>query len=82
MDPLCIRYDIEMDPTLSVNTAMSRITGTTLPRDITLSQALERVSQSLLTDTDSLGDIKTKDDLDVNVTKLNGACRGRCVITW
>jgi hypothetical protein len=49
VDPLCVRYDIENEPTLSVVTALRRLTDVTLPGDITLKEALERVPNRALT---------------------------------
>lgn len=44
VDPLCIRYDIEKDPTLSIGTALDRITLATKAGDFTLTQAVNRVA--------------------------------------
>jgi hypothetical protein len=45
VDPLCIRYDIEKDPTLSVETAIQRVTLESLPNDVTLVQAMDHVTK-------------------------------------
>jgi hypothetical protein len=49
VDPVCIRYDIEKDPTLSVNTALDRINLATLPGDVTMAQSIARVPGVVLT---------------------------------
>jgi hypothetical protein len=43
VDPLCIRYDIEHDPTLSVGTALDRVNLATKDHDITLAQAISNI---------------------------------------
>ena len=43
VDPICIRYDIEHDPTMSVGTALDRVNLATKERDITLAQALANI---------------------------------------
>lgn len=63
VNPLCIRYDAEKDPTLSVNTAFNRIEQDSLPGDVTLSQALSRVPGLILTQ-DKLNAIASKEDLE------------------
>lgn len=40
VDPLCIRYDIEKDPTASVETAARRLTKDSLAGDVTLKEAI------------------------------------------
>ncbi|MEO5971377.1 MAG: zinc-dependent metalloprotease, partial [Bdellovibrionia bacterium] len=62
VDPLCIRYDIENDPTLSVITAFKRVVQETLSGDVTLAQALERVGNSLTT-LEAVQAIRTEEDL-------------------
>jgi hypothetical protein len=61
VDPLCMRYDIENDPTLSISTALNRVTKETMEGDVTLSQALEQVSADLLSP-DLLSEVKTQED--------------------
>ena len=76
VDPLCIRYDIEKDPTLSVETALNRITSEKLAGDVTLIQALDNVTQSVLTD-DALAKVVTAVDAKALqkqlMSSLNGA---------
>ncbi|MBL7714369.1 MAG: zinc-dependent metalloprotease [Bdellovibrionales bacterium] len=43
VDPYCLRYDVEKEPTLSIDRALKRITETTLDSDTTLVQAISRV---------------------------------------
>ena len=75
VDPLCIRYDIEKDPTLSIGTALDRINLATKPNDITLAQAVTRVPDIILT-TDALAAIKTKDDLQALTKNLVAGIQG------
>jgi hypothetical protein len=50
VDPLCIRYDIEKDPTLSVQTALQRVTQESLVNDVTLVQAMDHVTKDTFVD--------------------------------
>jgi len=50
VDPLCMRYDAERDPTLSVVTAEKRMSEDSLQNDTTLSQALLRVRDQVLSE--------------------------------
>lgn len=76
VDPLCVRYDIESDPTRSLRTAFDRMTETELPRDVTLSQALERRGQSDLINSTEIQTIKTKAELNLFTSNLNLALQG------
>lgn len=48
VDPLCIRYDSQSDPTLSIATAFNRIEKDALKDDVTLSQALDRAMEAAI----------------------------------
>ncbi len=61
VDPLCMRYDIENDPTLSVSTALNRVTLDSINGDVSLSQALDQVSTDLLSSDVIIG-VKTDAD--------------------
>ena len=50
VDPLCMRYDVEKDPTLSVVTALKRISSAKLPNDVTLAQSLIAMKYQVLTE--------------------------------
>lgn len=63
VNPLCIRYDAEKDPTLSVVTAFNRIEQDSLSGDVTLSQALSRVPGLILSQ-DQLAKVQSKEDLE------------------
>jgi hypothetical protein len=75
VDPLCNRYDIENDPTHSVNTAYKRVTQETLKGDVTLAQALDRVGNSLLTP-EAIQAIRTNEDLGRFFVKMVGSLTG------
>jgi hypothetical protein len=75
VDPLCIRYDIENDPTLSVNTAYAKVSQKTLEGDITLAQALERVGNSII-NKEAIDAIKTDEDLARLFSKMAQALTG------
>ncbi len=75
VDPLCIRYDIGKDPTLSIVTATQRIKEKTLEGDISLTQALERIRPFTL-DNGTLERIKTREDLETLVQKLANSIQG------
>ncbi len=50
VDPLCIRYDVEKNPSLSVKTALARIKSTAANvDDVTLSQAISWIPAKVLT---------------------------------
>ncbi|MDR3607214.1 MAG: zinc-dependent metalloprotease [Oligoflexia bacterium] len=44
VDPICIRYDIGHDPTLEIQRAISRIHSAKIDGDVTLHDAIERIS--------------------------------------
>jgi hypothetical protein len=72
VDPLCIRYDIEHDPTLSVNTSMDRVNLATKDRDVTLAQALANIPALALKDSD-IQSTKVDSDADALADKLGAA---------
>ncbi len=62
VDPLCIRYDIEKDPTASITMAVRRIEEAQIDaRNITLSQALGRITDLSLAEPRVLGAQKKED---------------------
>jgi hypothetical protein len=69
VDPLCIRYDIENDPTHSITTAFDRINLATKPNDITLVQAIANAQASAITASD-IQSVKSSDDLEALQTKI------------
>ena len=75
VDPLCIRYDAEKDPTLAVNTALNRIGKDAVAGDVTLTQSLRKIPGLVLTN-DRLALIKTSDDLDAISDSLSSAIEG------
>ncbi len=50
VDPLCIRYDIEKDPTQSIVTAWNRVNSDKLEGDVSLADATRRIPSLFLTD--------------------------------
>jgi hypothetical protein len=75
VDPLCMRYDIQHDPTLAVNTAFDRVNLAQLAGDVTLAQALSHVPGAVL-GADRLAAVKTVDDANALVGKLRSAFSG------
>ena len=78
VDPLCIRYDIEKDPTLSVVTAYKRVTELSLegrPTELTLAEALPRVPRLALEDS-RVEKIQTKDDLLAAASETAASLKG------
>jgi hypothetical protein len=75
VDPLCLRYDIEANPTLSIATAFDRIEKTELDGDVPLSQALGRVPDLVLNDR-ALESIKDGTELKAAVGKLASSLKG------
>jgi hypothetical protein len=69
VDPFCIRYDIENDPTLSVDTALDRIALATKSNDVTLAQALANIP-ALALSTAKVQAVVSSDDLDALSGKL------------
>jgi hypothetical protein len=74
IDPLCVRYDLEKDPTFSIETARKRLQQETLERDVTASQAVGRVLPFLYPQTE-LDKIATKADFDKAVRALSTGIR-------
>jgi len=69
VDPTCMRYDIEKDPTLSVETAVKRLGEEKLDGDVTLAEALQNMQKAVLT-ADAIAAIKTEDELNGLMTQL------------
>jgi hypothetical protein len=62
VDPMCMRYDIENDPTLAITTAMNRVNADAMEKDVSLSQALANAQKSILSD-ELIAAIDTKEKL-------------------
>lgn len=75
VDPLCNRYDLEVDPTLSINTAFNRVTQKTLEGDVTLPEALHRIAKAA-TETSVIESIQTDTDLVRMLAKTAFAITG------
>ncbi len=75
VDPLCIRYDIEKDPTLSITTAWKRIQEPVLAGDISLSQALFNGVSHVLAD-EALQVVKSAEDLSALESRLVKSLEG------
>ncbi len=75
VDPLCLRYDLESDPTLSTLTAFDRIELQSKTGDVTLAQALQRVPTLVVT-LEALAAVKTKEDLSTLTSKLGASLKG------
>ncbi len=78
VDPLCIRYDIEKDPTLSVVTAYKRVTELSLegrPTELTLAEALPRVPRLALEDS-RIEKIQTKEDFLAAASETAASLKG------
>ena len=75
VDPLCIRYDIEKDPTLSVVTALNRVTMEKMPGDVTLVEALSNVAAMVLS-ADALSKVTSEADAKVLFSKFSSAIKG------
>jgi hypothetical protein len=78
VDPLCIRYDVEKDPTLANKTALDRLELAEKAGDVTLSQAFARVPNLLLTD-EAVASIQKTADLKAAVAKAGEALKGAAV---
>lgn len=75
VDPLCIRYDVEKDPTLSVTTAFSRIENDVLDGDTTLVQALKNAMSRSATASD-IGAAAKKEEFDAIEARLFSSING------
>ncbi len=75
VDPLCIRYDIENDPTHATITALERVTLPVRQNDVTLAQAMAHVPGDILS-SDALAAVQTQADLKALGAKLGSAIRG------
>jgi hypothetical protein len=75
VDPLCVRYDLEKDPTLSIETALNRVTMEKLAGDVTLVEALDNVSKSILT-AEALSKVTSSKDAKDLLAKFNAALKG------
>ncbi len=69
VDPTCMRYDIEKDPTLSVETAIKRLSEESLSGDVSLTEALQNMQKAVLT-SEAIAAVKTEDDLNGLMTRL------------
>ncbi len=75
VDPLCIRYDIEKDPTISVETALNRVNLDQIPGDVTLADALEQVTVDVLSQ-DALSKVTNADEAKALYQKYLFALKG------
>jgi hypothetical protein len=75
IDPLCTRYDLEADPTQSILDAQKRIVSATMDHQTTLSDALLRVAQTILS-SDVLTNVKSREDFDALSLKVTAAFSG------
>ncbi len=75
VDPLCIRYDIEKDPTLSAVRSVSRVTQAAIDGDVTLAASLKNVKTAILTD-DALKGVTDAEKYNSLVADLKGALYG------
>jgi hypothetical protein len=75
VDPLCVRYDIESDPTQSIVTAFNRIAQNTLSGDVTLAQALRR-TPSLVIKTEDIRSIQDQAAFTEKVNELAESLEG------
>ncbi|MFL5812906.1 MAG: zinc-dependent metalloprotease [Bdellovibrionia bacterium] len=76
VDPLCIRYDIEKDPTASIAMAIHRVEDAQVDsRNVSLSQALSRIAALTLSD-EKLQSAKKKEDVQALTKKFAGSLKG------
>lgn len=75
VDPLCLRYDIEKDPTISIETSLNRVNLDKLDGDVTLAEALDRVAADVLT-VDALAKVKSEADAKLLAKKYKDALKG------
>lgn len=75
VDPLCIRYDVENDPTHSVTTALNRINSAKLDGDISLADAISRMPNIALSD-DAVQAAKTAADVTSLTSQLGNGLTG------
>ncbi len=75
VDPLCTRYDIESDPSQSIQTASKRIYQTSLENDVTLSEAILQVPLTILS-VEALSNIKSKTEFEQVTEKLSKSFDG------
>jgi hypothetical protein len=75
VDPLCVRYDIENDPTLSVQTAYNRVMERNIKGDVTLAEALVRAGSAAM-DSELLASVKTEEDLTRFLGQVKTTLRG------
>jgi hypothetical protein len=76
VDPLCIRYDIEKDPTASITMAIHRVEDAQVDaRNISLSQALSRIATLTLSD-EKLQAAQKKEDVQALTKKFAGSLKG------
>jgi predicted Zn-dependent protease len=75
VDPLCIRYDIEKDPTESVETALNRVNLEKISGDVTLVEALSNVSTQVLS-TEALTKVTSEAEAMALVKKFNASLKG------
>jgi hypothetical protein len=72
VDPLCLLYDVERDPTHSILTAFDRVTKETLGVDRTLNQSLQATVTAILGDVD-VAAVTSEAELGKQVETLSSA---------
>ncbi|MCM2323733.1 MAG: zinc-dependent metalloprotease [Oligoflexia bacterium] len=75
VDPLCMRYDAEKDPTLAIATAFDRITAPEKAGDVSLSAALGRVPELVLT-AKKLEDTATREEFNALTSLISKSLKG------
>lgn len=75
VNPLCMRYDVNKDPTRWIDDAYNRLVQDQLPSDTTLAQALRQVPSLALAD-NQLAPVKTVSDFDGLVSSLTRSLEG------
>lgn len=75
VDPLCIRYDVEKDPTLAVLTAQARVESAQKQGDTTLAQAIANVP-ALVLNTQKVEGASDQESFDNLVTQVTNGLTG------
>jgi len=75
VDPLCNRYDVEKDPTLSITTAFDRIMLAKKPGDVTLTEALGNVLEGVIAES-KVSEIKSRGEFMETAERLAASLVG------
>jgi hypothetical protein len=80
VNPLCMRYDVEKDPTLAIQTAFDRVEKEVMPEtyklsEATLAQALSRVPGLVLNDK-AVGATSNSTQMTALITKAKASLQG------